>query len=498
MSLKKGIYNSIFAVIAMILSGVVSFFKISLIINYIGSDYNGLNNLYSQIFSVLMIGEAGIGIATTTLLYNSILCNDDEETNKIISGSRKILSKIIFFICIFAVTLSFFLSRIIKENNLDNKMISLTFVLFFLKAVIPVYLQPLKGYVAAKQDEYIINIAKIISTISIGGIEIFVIYEFKNFVLLLGVGIILTLLFEIILFFFLKKRYKTIKFYNKEKNFIAKNHTKELIKVNIVGTVSKSVDPIVISKMLGLFTVSIYSNYNYISNFIISIVGVGIGGFTHYFGNLFIKKDNKLKEKFDLYIILSNFIASSCTVIYIFLIQDFVKLWINKENRVDFITVLLFSSLIYIYILMKPMNNLIVVNRLFKLASNSALYETVLNLVLSLYLIRIIGLKGVLAGSLLSFCFVSFWYFPLKTYQNIFRCSCSDYFKKHLKSLTLLIILFSIFLYFDSKVEIENWNQFITLKFLLSLKILFTNILLYYMSFNDLKKYKLNILKNVI
>lgn len=496
MSIRKSFYNSFFGIFSMIIVGFISFIKISIIINTIGQEYNGLNNLYTQIFSFLMIGEAGIGLATTSILYEHIESKNIREINKVISGSRIILSKILCIVFFCVISISPFIRFLIKDNTLNNYFISITFILFSFRLLFIQYFQPLKGFVAANQDEYIIKIFQIITSLTIGLSEIIVLYTSKSYIKMILCGVVLSIILEILNYLYLKKKYKEILYFFKEKNYEAKKYTKELIKVNIVGTVAKSVDPIIISRILGLIITSIYSNYNYVQSFLLTIVGTGLGGFTHYFGNVFIKKDIEMKSKFDNYILCSNFLATFFTIMFYCMIQDFITLWINKENKLDLMTTILFSLLVYLYIFMKPMNTLVVTNKFFELASKSALYETIINLFISIILVQKIGLKGVLIGSICSFLLVSFWYFPLNTYRKVLNSSSRDYFYKQFKCVLILLILFLLTLKVLQKnyYMVSNWSQFVLKGLVYSSLYLSIIFIIYIIFFEELRK----ILKKLI
>lgn len=492
MSIKKSFYNSFFGIIAMLTIGLITFVKISFIINIIGQEYNGLNNLYTQIFSFLMIGQAGIGLATTSMLYEYIEKKNIKEINKIISGSRRILSEILCILFLIVIVISPFIRILIKDNIFNNYFVSITFILFSFKILFSQYFQPLKGFVAANQDEYIVQIFQIVLNLSVGILEISVLYLSKSYVKMILSGVILSIVLELFNYMYLKQRYSKILYFFKEKNYGAKKHIKELVKVNIVSTIAKSMDPLLISKILGLIVTSLYSNYNYVQSFLLAIAGAGLGGFRHYFGSVFIKRDAQRKEKFDKYILISNFIATFFALMFYLMIEDFIILWINQESKLDSTTSLLFSILIYLYVLMKPINTLVITNKLFHLASKSSLYEAIINLFISLILIQKIGLNGVLIGSISSFLLVSFWYFPINTYKKILDCSSKDYFYKQFKCFFILIVLFLLILKFSQIYSYvsNSWFQFIMKGVVYSISC-FSVILVTYLSlFKEIKKYR--------
>lgn len=444
MRLKKGLLNSLVGISVMLLNGIFSMIKISLVVSFLGNEINGFNNVIGQIFNFLMISEAGLGLATTTLLYKSISKNDIESSNKFIAGSQRTIQIIVCFIIFASAICSLFIPIFIKNNSLSNLFISISFLLYALKVLIPQLTQPIKSYAMANQDEYIVNFLKGISIIGINIIEIIMLLNGNSYIIVLFGGVLGSIIFELLNLYILKRKYPFIKLLAKEKDYSATRHMKNLVKVNIVSTVAKSIDPVVISKFIGLAAASFYSNYSYIQNFLQTIIGTVMGPLNHIFGDMFARKEENIYLKFNMYIILCNFIASIVSIMFYLLIQIFIPIWIGNDALLPNYVVILFACLIYMYSSMRPMNTLVITNGFFEIASKSAIYETVINLVLSILTVNYFGLSGVLISSIISFLIASFWYFPLKTYKKVFKKSPVEYFVRQFYSVIVLIPIFFI------------------------------------------------------
>lgn len=499
MRLKNSIIDSIISLLGLIISGIISFVKISIIVKFMGNEINGLNNLLSKIFNFLMISEAGLGLATRTLLYKTVVDKDIKKSNKIISGSQIAITIIISIVLIVASFISIFIPIFIKDSSLNNSLISIIFILFSIKAIIPQFLQPLKAYVAANQENYLINVLRNISLVIINCVEIYLIISQKSYIYVLIGGILSSLICEFMTYIILKRKYKFINIYGKERDFSATKSMKELIKVNMVSTVAQSVDPLIISRFIGIITTSFYSNYSYVQNFIQNITNNFLGAATNMFGNMFAKNEDGLYEKFNMYIGLTNFMASTASLGFYALIKDFIQVWVGKESVLDIKTSILFSILIYMYTAMRPINTLVYTNGFFRLASKSALYETIINTVLSIILVNIYGMKGVLMASIISYLLASFWFFPIKTYKIVFNKEASEYFKKQ----TMGIILFALLIFIISFINIKyiiNINcllDFIKVTFIYGIIISFINFGLYVLLIKDFRNLIIYLLKKL-
>lgn len=489
MRFKKSFKNLITGFSFMLLNGILSFVKIAIIVRILGNEINGVNNVIGQIFNFLMIGEAGLSLATITLLYKPIADGDKNKINTTISGSFRIISIIIMLIFLLALVLSLLVPFLIKDTSLAYGYLSLVFILFASKTLIPQFSQPIKAYAIASQEEYVINYIKIINILLLNLIEIIIILSTKNYLYMLMGGLISTIILELLVFKIIFIRYPFLKINNKIRDYSALTHMKELVKVNVVGTVAKSIDPIIVSRIIGIITASFYSNYAYVQYFLQSILGAVLGSVTHMFGDMFVKKEEGLYQKFNMYIAISNFIASTAAVCFYAFIQQFITLWIGSDALFNQDVVLLFSVLIYMYTAIRPINTLIITNGFFKLSSKSAIYEAIINGVLSITLSFKFGVSGVLIGSIVSYLVASFWLFPVKTYFKVFGVSSKEYFKRQLISIVTLFLLYEI-LYFIQSSSIFVVNSFLELFLLvitISILVFIVNLLIYIIFIRDFR-----------
>ena len=87
---KRAVLNIIFSLGGQLLTIVSNLFLRSVLIGTLGSEYLGLNGLFSNIISILSLAELGIGAAITYTLYNPIAIGNTQQINSIMNLFKKL------------------------------------------------------------------------------------------------------------------------------------------------------------------------------------------------------------------------------------------------------------------------------------------------------------------------------------------------------------------------------------------------------------------------
>ena len=73
------IKNSSFSIITQVLTVVINFVVKTIFIYTLGSEYLGINGLFSNIITMLSLADLGIGIAIPYSLYKPLSTEDHEK-----------------------------------------------------------------------------------------------------------------------------------------------------------------------------------------------------------------------------------------------------------------------------------------------------------------------------------------------------------------------------------------------------------------------------------
>ena len=115
MRIEKSIKNVAAASIGQMLSYILGFISRMIFIKMLGSDYLGINGVFTNILTVLSILELGMGASITIFLYKPIAEKNYPLVNSLLKYYKSYYNKLGIIISILALCLIPFLRFIIKE-----------------------------------------------------------------------------------------------------------------------------------------------------------------------------------------------------------------------------------------------------------------------------------------------------------------------------------------------------------------------------------------------
>lgn len=405
MRTKKILLNAISELIGYVVISIIAFVKVRVLINNLGSEFNGYYQFINQLLGYLFIVEAGFGSAVLFKLYKPMAYKQKEKVSAIFNGSITIFRKIGAIIFGILILITLFMPLMITNDEYLLVVIA-SFLIIGISQSLPYFFYS-KSYsilLNSEQKNYIysiiVNLIKIFVDV---GIIIAVILSGN----LISVAVILLVgkvIEEIIVDLICSKIYKWIdRKVNADTS--AQKMTKDLIYHRIGDLVVNNVDSIVLMKFLGPIVVSKYSTYNYISMFLDTVINKINSGIVSTFGNIFSKEDNNTSYKlFKEFSIINDVIAFIIPICYILAARSFIKIWIGQESYIfSYITIVMFASIIFVRCLFRQINIITTAKGMFKETKYYAFIVSFTNLFLSLFLIRSHGLTGVLFATVFSY-----------------------------------------------------------------------------------------------
>lgn len=440
MRTKKTIINFITDTIPLIIVSLLGIFKIKLFIQVLGSETLGLYQLFSQIMVYVALVDGGLSSAVLFSLYKPNAENDKKKFNAILSASFKTFSKIGMIVFLIAFLVSFFVPFFIKDSSFSNWYITLTFLLFSLSNVVGYFFVPYNCLVEVKEKKYIYNLTNQIGQIVLSVLEIIMLLLNIKFSYILIMHSVVKLIASLVEVYICKKEFPDVKINQKEKDYSFKKHINSLLFHKINGLVGSNIDTIIISSLLGLQDVAIYSTYNYIINMLKNILGKLSASMTAIVGNSLVKSKNKMYELYEEFNSILFFIAIVLCTPLTLAIDDFIWIFYEGEIAVNFLIAISFVSILFIYIIKMNTNMFINAGGLYKETRYCAVIDTIVNLILSLSLVNIIGIPGVLFATAIS-TFIAEYIFKSKVVHNhVFAISPKKYYLKNIKFFIIYVI----------------------------------------------------------
>lgn len=501
MRTEKSINNSIFAMINNITAMIIGLVSQKVFILILGTEYLGLNSLFSNILSMLAIVELGIGSAIIFNLYKPIKENDFKTINSLMKFYKKayrIIAVIVFSIALIIIP---FLKYFITDLTVNINII-IVYLLFVIDVVLGYFLSYKRSILYADQKNYIIHRAHIIITFIVNVLQILSLYLTKNYYLYLIVKIIINFLENLYISKYVNKKYSFIDMNNATKldkeieNDIFKK-VKALFFHKIASFMVLGTDNLIISRYLGIFSVGLYSNYYLLISCTNKLFNQGLVALTPSVGNLLVEQNTKKNyDVFDKIRFINYWISTFTGVSLLLLIEPFIKIWLGNDFILPTIVLIVLIVNYYqkmmrsSYVIFKEAAGIYYEDRFVPIA------ESFVNIVFSIILVKLIGLPGVFLGTVISGLCLWCYSYPKFVYKKLFNRLYKQYAFETVGYISLFFVI-SFLSFSISKLIVIN-NIIFSFLFNIVLAIIIPNLIIIII-FRKNKNYKyfINLLKEI-
>lgn len=432
----NAIKNIKYSMLGQILTLIANFVTRMVFVRVLGAEYLGLSGLFSNILSILSLAELGIGSAIVYSMYKPLSEKDENKLKALMNLYKYAYILIGILILIVGVSITPFLEFLIKDVP-DIPYIKLIYIMYVLNSGFSYFFSYKISFLIADQKKYIESLYHYSFYLLRNIIQIVVLLITKNFILYLGIQIVITLTENIILskkvdkFYPFLKEKNNVRLEAKEKNTIF-NNVKAMIFHKLGRVIVLGTDNLLISKFVGIVEVGVYSNYLLIINALKQVFNIIFQSMIASIGNLGAT-ENKEKNRFifsciDLFGFWIYAFSSICLLI---LFNPFINLWLGEEYTFPFSVVLLIVISFYFTGRRKSVLTFRDALGLFWYDRHKPIFESVINLLVSIILAKLIGIQGIILGTIISTIATCFWIEPYVLFKNGFKASVRPYFTKY-------------------------------------------------------------------
>lgn len=395
------------SVLLRIVSGVCGLILPRYVLRSFGSEVNGLVASVTQLLSYAVLLEGGIGGVMKAALYKPLANEDDAGISEIFYQINRTFRKIsvIFIGCalVLSIGMKFFVDTQYDWFYVFTMVLILSVHTFFSYYVG----LPHRILMTADQKLYIIQFTQSFTTV-------------LNLLLCLlvmhwGGGIHMVKLASAAIFLLtpLVQRLYVKRHYNLSKEVAAGNARQIQKRDGVIHHLSyfihRNTDVVILSLFGNLQTVSVYTVYNtviYVLEQLLLSISSGLSGLV---GRLIARKEiAELNRIVDRYEACNNVLATGVATVCAILILPFVSIYTGGVTDVQYYQPL-FAVLViagsYAYSIRHPFGCVVSAAGHYKQTKAGAIGEAVINLVLSLALVKPLGLIGVALGTLAAMIF---------------------------------------------------------------------------------------------
>lgn len=417
---------------------------------YLGEELLGLNSLYTSVLQILQITELGIGNAIIIFLYEPVK-NADKKKIKALIHLYKVVYNI--FTCVLLLlglgVQIWLLPHIVNVNTIDMKTVQEYFFLFLLSIICSYLFAYNKSIFYAEQKNRIISIVNAGQKVIVSVLQIIVVYKLKNYYLYLLLIIVGNLSENLICHFIVMKEHPYLR--ERDTNKLGKMEQREIINlirpifvVRIADKVLSQSDSLIINGFIDIVTLGMYTNYHTIYNACVGLYNPIGTALTSSYGNLAVGAS--ASEKYCAFLksyVLFHYIAVIFSCLFLAFIQDFIYIAYGAKYLLsDSISIIM---TIYVYLTLTKTIYYSYQNAmgLHKLDQKQMIAQVPFNIVVSIILAKLIGLNGIIIGTILSLLIFSFGFKGKYLYEIAFHENVKKYYEKIMKDFVLSGILFA-------------------------------------------------------
>ncbi|WP_424349049.1 lipopolysaccharide biosynthesis protein [Latilactobacillus sp. 5-91] len=427
---KAALVNSSVATIAQVVLILAQFVSRTIFIKTLGSEYLGLNGLFVNLLSMLNLAELGIGNAITFSLFKPLADNNKAQVSAIMRLLKKWYRMIAIIVLLGGVVLMPFIPNLIHKPVFSDMQLWLFFFLALMGTISTYLLSYKRTLLIANQEGYINTINTVGFSVGQQIIQIVFLIVYPNFYIYLIIQLLANLFSNINISRLVDKKYPYLKDFNisvdKDVLKYFKKNVTGMISAKLGGVVVNGTDNLVISFFLGLATVGKYANYTLITTGLTAILTQAVSAVSASVGNLAVSKnDSKEKEVrvFNQYFSITIIVSLIMAVGIAAFSTAFVTLWIGEGYVLSRLTVFLISLNFFIQAVRQSVITYANSYGLYWQQRYKPIFESVLNLLVSIILIKYtgLGLSAVLIGTIASNILVNLWWEPYVVFKYGFQ-----------------------------------------------------------------------------
>ena len=412
---SNSLRNAGSAIAGQLVTNLLRFACRTVFLRTLGKEYLGISSLYANVITILSITELGFSSAVTFSLYDPLARDDRDAVCALMHFFRNAYRVIAAIMLALGLALMPALPKLMTGVT-DKINIYHYYLLYLAQTVVSYLFFSYKSVLLiADQRKYTADLIAYACQILMALVQMAVLLIWKSFLAYTVLQIVCSALQNICTAWVVDRRYPYLR---RKAPPLAPRERKDIIRrvyamsLNKVSTaVGTSTDNLLISGFVSVLAVGLYSNYSMVVQIVQKFISSIFQALTSSLGNLYASGERAHSAfLFRCLNMLNNCLIILCTVCFLTLFQPFVTLWAGKDYLLPYpvvITVALNFATNYL-------QNVVQIYReacgAFVRGKYRPVATAVLNLGLSLVLVKRMGIAGVLWGSIISRLVTTWWF----------------------------------------------------------------------------------------
>ncbi len=410
MRVKDTFRNSIVAVLAQVILIVVGFFSRRVLNLVMGKELVGVNGVISNVINLLSVTELGISTAIVYHLYAAVESEDESRIAALMNFYRRAYHVFACVITLIGLPILAVIPMFVKDSGFSDSFIRLIYGIWLARTVLSYLLSYRRSLLVADQKQYIVSIA----TFTIDAVNhllcIAILLIWHQYVPVLVMNLAVEVAVNLWLNRYVEQKYPYLRRDRKgmpQKAVFSRiiADVKNIFVTRVSTKLLTCTDNLIISGLISAGAAGLYCNYSMITQSVINVTQALANAIQPGIGHMFLEKDVEKNRHFLRQLTFLFFLIASVVLTCLnTLMTPFVTdLWLGDGYALSDAAILIFSVNTAFLTLTLPLSVMMGVSGLFQRERVVAIGVAVVNLAVSLALVKPFGIAGVMAGTLASY-----------------------------------------------------------------------------------------------
>ena len=395
------------SILLQAVSGVCGLILPRFVLRNFGSEVNGLIASVSQFLSYAVLLEGGIGGVLKAALYKALANEDVVGISGIFYQIRWVFRKIAVVFMAFTVILSICMKFLVDTQYSWLYVFTMVLILST-HTVFSYYMSmPHRILMTADQKLYIILFTQIAATILNLLLSLLVMHLGASIHVVKLTSVLIFLLNPLVQWLYVRNHYKFLR--NVDSTNTAKIQKRDGVVHHLAYFIHRNTDVVILSLLGSLKAVSVYAVYSTVINVLEQLLASISTSLSGLVGRLIARKEiTELNRIIDRYEICNNALATSVATVCAILILPFVSIYTGGVTDAEYhqpIFAMIIIAGSYASSIQQPFSCVVFAAGHYRETNAGAIGEVVINLALSLALVKPLGLIGVALGTFAAMSF---------------------------------------------------------------------------------------------
>ena len=413
------LHGAVISTIILIMQMFAALVKVKVILSAYGHEYYSIFQSSNGIFSYLILIESGFSVAYLLKMYEPYAHGDTRKLQELYLGLEHMMTRVAWIMLLGVAVVTIIYPLILAENALPQWELLVLIALSGIKFVLPYFFTVAKKQIlnVVEKSYLITSIDSAVNLVTDIIIIFIALFTSLNF-LWTVIASVLMLIPSIVIYTIIVNRYKKQFHFlpHAEPSYEASSMTKDIMAQKIAYLADNNVDQIILSTQ-DLLQTTIYTSFNSVVSYPVTLVNQLIASFRGHMGVRLADNTADSYQPFRKLFAVNFYIATVISCEFILQAQNFVKLWIGSEYSTANLTLILFALVLF----RKCAENSVTIVRegrdLYKESKKYALLAALINFVLSLLLVRPLGINGLLIATIIA----DFGILDINNYRLVFN-----------------------------------------------------------------------------